>query len=333
MLSLGNSLEHLRKILRDPDGAIWSDAVLLNYWKRALIEVAQTTGATVAAEVRKYPQEYTWTVFFEWERQFTEGDAWTPLANWEAGEAAICYAWEASYAGDSDEYVTGYAVTHPWESAYAEPYQLMPVKVGGRHLKTIYAAYDESTIDLITQQALGRLDQFYRTREGKTTHWYWWDTTDMTIGLYPRPAPVLDDLEVGEYFDDDGGIVIFEDGKYETSDTGLVDDSLETADNLFLVYQRYDSPTTMWDEADYPKWLRHYIEACVLEYAYSADTDGFVPSLRDYWTMRKKAGFEIVKRLKSVGMRDRIIQRGGSARRGVRVEPLLPSNYDDRGSR
>lgn len=335
MLSLGSSLPQLRKFLRDPNGLVWTDVMLVSYWQRALIEVAQKTGVCMVAEARPWPPRYDYAVTYDWEKALVEGYQWECFPYWEANEMAITQGWEASFNSDNPESeTTGYKITQPWESCYADTEQIIPLKVGGKHLKTVFAAYDEQIVTPITVNALGQLDPWYRKRVGLPLNFYWWDETEMTIGLYPRPTPVYAETADEQIYDDDGGIVNFEDSSLETSDEGIVLDAVDTADAVFLVYQLYSSPSDdLYEEVDYPAYLKHYIECAVLEYAFSADTDGFVPSLRDYWSERKKIGLEVVKKLKGASVRGRLITRGASSGHQRLKDSRLPSNYYDLGER
>lgn len=341
MISLGSNLANLRRYLRDPDGTIWPDATLLMYWQKALVEVAQKTGVLVVAESRPWPPVFEWSITHRWEEQFLEENAvWRPFWFAENLGITVTRQWEAAWNESSATGDTsGVMVTQPWESAYATTEQVLPCKVGNHHFRTRFAAYDEEPIRQITQTSLGRHDSFYHKRRGTPTHFYWHDETRMEMALYPTPTPVITDIAIGDIFGHSSsyqegvstayGITLFRDDLTETATVGIVAQSVDTANALLLVYELYPIVDSIYDETDAPEWLRHTLECAVLSYAFGADTDGFIPSLRDYWKQRKEIGIASAKRIKSAAMRDRVIVRGGGVQRRARVEPRLPSEYPD----
>lgn len=122
------------------------------------------------------------------------------------------------------------------------------------------------------------------------------------------------------------GIVIWQDDRREGSDYGLVVESVDTRHSLFMVYEALPTEATLDNDSDFPPWAIHYIEAAVLERAYGADTDGFMPTMRDYWKLRKELGIEALKRIKTARTKDRDFLMGG-ARVSRSPGPRLPDGY------
>jgi hypothetical protein len=316
--------------LRDPDGLIWSDADLITYWNRALIEIVQNTLVLERADSYEYPSKFTWAVSQEWERGYADGDILPFGKYWEAGGMNSTYTWEASYWMESSTGPqAGYVITQPWESVHGKPDDILPVKLNDRHLRTIYIAHDQERVEGIQLQELGRIDPWYRTRTGFATHYYFWDETEMLIGLYPRPSQVtIDELDTEEVLSDTGGIVTWAEGSTEDSDTGWVTDTVDTQYKTFVIYVPYPPMTeSVMDEVNYPTWCRHYLEAHVLEQAFGADTDGYIPSLENYWRARKELGIQVLKDLRIAAMKDRKIQMGPQGHKRIWKHPTLPSGY------
>lgn len=331
-LTLADSLTRLRTYLRDPEGLVWSDAQLLAYWNRALIDLAQKTGIIERAEFHPYPSRFTVSITFDWERAFVEGDVYQWATDWQHEDGfALSHGWEAAWYQDSPSPPhAGYRITHPWEVAHGDPGEVFPCKLNARSTRIMYLAFDRRGIGNISLQELGRQDRFYKTRTGRVINWYWWDEVDNLIALYPRPATiVIDDLTDADVYSDTAGLVDWDEGSTETQPEGMVTAEALGANNIFVYYQAYEQVTSAADEVDYPEWTRHYIECATLEMAYSADTDGFVPSLRDYWKARKENGYEYLKRLRTTRMVDRRVVRGPGTRKAAWRHPTLPSNYNE----
>jgi hypothetical protein len=119
---------------------------------------------------------------------------------------------------------------------------------------------------------------------------------------------------------------------YDMADEVVTDDDadISTEDNLFLIYKYHPKPVVdvADDLTDFPEYILHIVRAATLERAYGADTDGYIPSLREYWKLRKDIGIETIK----VFMRKRSVDRDyrfGSyqSTSGDRRWPKLPAGY------
>jgi len=114
-------------------------------------------------------------------------------------------------------------------------------------------------------------------------------------------------------------------------DLGIVTEIVDPNDNVLFVFQK--EPTDMendTDEVDWPSFLQKYIEYATLERLYSADTDGKIESLRDYWGNRKSIGIEVIKRYMSKRREDRdyrLITKGAPMISTAKRYPKLPDEY------
>ena len=119
-------------------------------------------------------------------------------------------------------------------------------------------------------------------------------------------------------------------GEEDTHDLGIHTDLVTTADALFLAYDFAPKEITSFygSDCDWPDWSLKYVMYGTLERAFGADTDGYIPSLRDYWKARKDIGIEALKRFKRMRLTDRDYRLGGAARKVPRGRgPSLPAGY------
>lgn len=336
-IKLQDSLPQLRKLLRDPDGAIWDNAALVRYWNRAQIDLAQKAQIHLTAEAFRYPSPYTYAYSFGWERAFLEGDLFQfgRVQRQQAGTTCT-FAWESGVELQTVAPHNGYVVSQPWEVSIGGTADVIPVKVHNRIEKPFVVAYDELVLIPAEIPTLSRQDPFWRTRRGKPTSWYWWDSTHTQIGLYPNPTPVITETDEGDVYDNVGGIVLFVSDSYEQSESGTVTDQVALDDNLFVAYVPHPaSVESITDDCDWPAYCRHYLECSVLSQAFGADTDGFIPSLRDYWKSRYDMGVEVLRGLKYKRLRDAKIVMGRGYDEGrpgyprLPIYPQLPYSYED----
>jgi hypothetical protein len=331
MAGFGTSLERIRRFLRDPNGNIWTDNQLLLYWNQAETDLAQKTGLLVWVRALAWPTRMNWTYHHEFEKQYTDGDRIRVGTYWYANDMVLTCPWEASYWMDDAPSDEGHRWTQPWECDLGAASDPIPTLYHAQHHKMVYIAFDEEPVEGIPRANLARKDDFYRTRVGEPTHYYPLDEDERTFALYPRPSSVThDDLDpFSDGWEDTGGIVSFLEELMETQEAGIPIETIETAGNIFMVFQITPTPADdVTTESDFPEWVHHYVECGVLERAFGADTDGFIPSLRDYWRSRKELAIEALKRFRINQLRDRRYRRGGERRR-VRSDqhPRFPDGY------
>ncbi len=129
------------------------------------------------------------------------------------------------------------------------------------------------------------------------------------------------------------GIVSYQSDSFDENDTGIVLDTIDADGQLLMIFEAL--PDAVEDEIDtwayaiswWPPYMLPMIEYATLERCFGADTDGFIPSLRDYWEMRKKIGIETVKAFKQLKLQDRDYRLGGHGRHFGSSHPRFPSGY------
>jgi hypothetical protein len=332
MATWAEIITRLRRKLRDPDGLIWADAELLVYWNEAAREIALKTGYLVRVEAHPYPPKYDYAYTHPWEREFIEGDGHQALLENQAGGNVICHPWEAAYWLEDAEPTgdAGMRTTQPWEVFYADtPADVVIVPLHEQFHKMIYLAYDQEPLDGLQEHEVAQLDNFYRQTQGKPQHYYHLDQAHNRIVIYPRPGtPVWQEPDHTDVLDDEGGIVAGSEAWLDAGDLGVAVEVIDTEGALFTVYEAMPTPlAAVADEPDGPAFLAMYTEYAALERAYGADTDGFIPSLRDFWALRKKVGIEAIKRFQRLKLRGRDYRLGQGLERVRGRGPRLPEHY------
>lgn len=330
-MGLTSQYEALRYYLRDPDGTIWSDSDLLVHWNDAQQEFARKTGLLTTIAVLPYPQLYTISYIYPWEIDHVTGDIHQALIEWMAGDRVVCYPWETEYTVTDG--VDSYARwTHPWESEISGESDPVPMLLPEGFLYSKFAAYDHDEIRLTTQWELARDDRFFLSRSGQADRYYRPDESSSTFFLYPRPAETtFQDPNYTDVLGDTGGIDLY-DETYYSGDTGLPSEPADTEDAVFFVYERQPTDIDSWQDSlpMFPSWAWDWIVYGTLERAYSADTDGFIPSLRDFWRSKKEIAIEMAKRICRIRSAQNIVyinERGPSRNARRSTGGSLPSGY------
>jgi hypothetical protein len=333
MATLEANLTRMRRFLRDVDGTVWTDDDILQAWNDAQLEVSQKANILEHVESHYYPPEFNWSYQWDWEFQYTEGDYYKCLNVYQQTGQVICYPWESIYWGDLSETPDdGIRFTHPWEgAAISNPADVVPIRMHTKFQTMKYAAFDEYPIDNIQIRNVAESDPHWKTRIGQPTSYYFLDETENLFCLYPHPFDVTwQETTEDLVFADDGGLQ-FDFGTLAESSVGISTDVIDTDNAIFMVYDAIPYAVAEWDsdECDIPDIMRKYVEYATLERCFGMDCDGFIPTLRDYWKMRKEAGIQAINRMLRMRVKDRDYQLGGTRPagrlRGGSLGPHYPS--------
>jgi len=342
-MKFSNELEIIRRFLRDPDGDIWSDNDIQTFWDDAQQEIFTKVGFPERVHSYKYPPEWTFSYMRDWERQYADGDRYQCLSIWQARNWTVCYPWEAGYWLDSsDTPDDGSRFTHPWEAAYCTPADYVPVPLHNKFHNMKFCAFDEEPLEPIEKKQLALSDSHYRTASGTPVSYWRPDGYNNQLVPYPRPTGITwDDTSLIrsplDSFDDAGGILTWAEGYLDESDSGIITDTIAVDGQMFMVFEAMpeDIPDDVGDwyktEIDMPDFFSKYVRYATLERCFGADTDGFIPSLRDYWKLRKEIGLKAMKKFKAMRCTDRDYRLGGGISRARSRHPRLPSEYPEVG--
>lgn len=321
----------LRRMLRDPDAAIWSQNDLITYYNDAQVEIAQKTNLLVRVEAHYYPPRYDYSYTHDWEKGYIEGDRYQCLFVNQADADCMTFPWEPTWFIDDDITTSGGdGFTHPFEVHYVTTVAEPPaVLLHARFDKMKFIAYDREKIEPITERELRDKDRYYRSSVGTPSNY--WRPDDYSNLIYPYPIPSSATIaapDETDIFDDAGGINTRSEVWLDESDYGLLTDHVDTTDAFFMIYSA--QPTDIietTDEGDWPDFMTKYVEYATLERAYGADTDGFIPSLRDYWKLRKEIGLKALAKLQRLMLADRDYVLGGQPSPHSSKRLRLPDGY------
>lgn len=329
-MNFADSETRLRRMLRDPAGDIWSSMDLQTYFNDAQVEIAQKTNLLMRVEAHYYPPRYDYAYLQDWEYEYLEGDIIQAMQVDQATNGVITYPWEAGRILDTSTTTDdGSRFTQSWEAHYCNPAEPPAILLHGKFDKMKFLAYDQEKIEPIDRRYLESTDPYYRTRQGSVSNYWRLDDCSNLIYLYPRPASItIVEPDITDTFDDAGGINTSAEAWLDEEDYGLVTDVIDIDDALFAVYiaQPIDIQETS-DSSSFPDFLVKYIEYATLERAYGADTDGFIPSLRDYWRTRKDIGLQALKRFQRMSLADRDYRLGGAPHPTSSKRLRLPDGY------
>jgi len=261
---------------------------------------------------------------FEWaETGHVSGEVYQVGLFDDATEYVYLYVWEAeqlkAYGATTGE--QGEVYTQPWEAwCVSNAWYPPPLPLPEDFSQAVYVAHDRDRIDPLTKRELIRQDDTtWKTREGGQAWSYWRDAkVNNWIRVYPIPTLTWQDTEETQ-------------GDPDEAEYGS--NTVDVDNNLTVVYVTDPVEITgSADESTLPPYFQKYVEYGVAERALRANTEGRIESLADYWGMRKKAGYEVIKKWKRLKMADRDIRlktQSGSGQRQRPALPRLPSTYPD----
>lgn len=341
-MTWGTELVKIRRYLRDPDGAIWSEAFLRHVYNDVQQDFQHQTNVLEGVATHRVPQTYHWSYQQEWEYRYlprTESQYYQCLNLHD--DYCICHRWEPQQITGIAPDVSDYGVhfTQAWEAYTSEtPGELVRMRFPANFNVMRFIAYDEEPIEATSKKAVQSSDPGYVTKEGEPFCYYQVDAVDNSYVLYPRPSTsFVNEAQgdgVAQYADDDTedvttGIIATRTGAFDDGE-GTPFDIVDVQNSVFMVFTV--SPTevrTTLDEMDFPDFLLKYIRFGVISRAYGGNNDGRIRSLSEYWQGRYMLGVKFVKRyiLNKRNDRDyRLTTKGVMSRRSYK-HPRLPDGY------
>ena len=320
---------------------MWSDATLQHLYNDVQQDFQKQTHVLEDVTAQRVPQLYHCSYLHNWEYAYApEGQSQFYQCLSRHDERSFCYRWEtqemAGITGDVSDY--GDHFTQPWEAfSGITPGDVVKMRFPRGFNGAKFVAYDEEPISSTTKKLVQSSDPSYVTRSGTPFAFYLYDEVDNSYVLYPRPSVGYESdvegqgiafYEEDDTEDDETGTIAVRSDSGESSNVGASVDIIDTADNIFMVYEV--NPIDVGsDELSYPEFLRKYIRYGVLQRAFGANTDGKDQGLEQLWGVRYRVGHEVVKRYSRNRRTDRdyrLTTQGGGARR-TRRHPRLPDAY------
>ena len=343
-MSWGTELAKLRRSLRDPSGSIWSDIFLRHVYNDIQQELQNKTRILEDVTSQRVPQLYHYAYMYDYEYGYLPTQ-WSQFYECllQHDQYVICHRWEAQAITGINSAVSDYGVnfTQSWEA-------FMGPSVPGHEVKmrfpqnfnaVKYIAYDEEPISATTKKKIQNSDPSFVTRSGRTFSYYPYDEMDNSYVLYPRPSvsfanDVTGDgvafYAAGDTESDTTGIIAVRDDSTPSASFGASVDIVGTVDQVFLVYDVSPNDVANYDdEPDFPEFLRKYIRYGTVARAFSANTDGKIQTLADYWQTRFDVGVRFIKKYVRSRRQDRDYQlttKTIQPRRNRRL-PRLPDGY------
>jgi len=338
----GSELEKLRRSLRDPDGNIWTDIFLRHTYNDIQQDFQHQTKLLDDVTSQRVPQLYHYAYQHDWEYGYLP-TKWSQFYQCllQHDYYIITHWWEAQAITGIDSAVSAYGANfiQPWEAYMLAPGHEVKQRFPQNMNSIKFIAYDEEPIGATTKKHVQRTDPSYVTRTGNSFAYYPYDETDNSFVLYPRPsASFANDVSgegvafyaAGDTESDTTGIIAVRDDSTPSASFGASVDIIGTVDQVFMAYSVTPNDVVNFDdEPDYPEFIRKYIRYGTAARAYSANTDGKIPSLSDYWQTRYDVGIRFVKQYVRNRRNDRDYQltvKSVESRRNRRL-PRLPDGY------
>ncbi len=339
-MSFADELTRVRRLLRDPDGNIWDTDLLRGLWNEVQHEVQIRTSILEDVTVLAVPPRYPYSYTHDWERAHTTEGSFRCFYN-QDGHFAFTYYDEVqeNFGINGDTSIGGNTYTHPFEAWLGTPGYLPRIPFPANFHKAKGFYFDEEPIDYEDRKTIERRDPSWRSREGSVISYTRESSEDNQFLLYPKPSSVTWDDTLGEGMvtsvsgDTTGsetGVITQRTGSVLSAESGIATEALDSAGNVLLIFDV--APTEVEgfaDELDFPDFMTKYVRYGVLARAFMANTDGYIPSLSNYWNQRFQLGIMAIQKFRSNKTRDRdrmLVGESLGARRTVR-HPRLPDGY------
>lgn len=338
---LSESITRIRRILRDRDGGVVSDAAIIRMWDKVQNRYVVETGILESFVDLPVPPTAYATYTQEWENDFTSKPS-TIIYNFLA-PYSYTQPWEpVADVGQSPLTSGGVTCTQGWESFYDTIQNRVPHHFPDELSSLVFIAYDQKPIEAVHSKSVEEGNTAFKSRNGVYPYIYIDDSGSGEFYLYPRVDAVygLDDLsdENGAIAYDDSGTITFDSdygvSVFSTTDTlssnyGVVVNYQTEDDALHLIYKRFPQAVNeSTDVIDLPRWCVQYVEWGVLAELFKTNTDLFNKELSTHFESRFVAGISVGRFVSSKRrtMRKYILS-GRNVQGNQRALADLPSHY------
>jgi hypothetical protein len=194
----------VRRFLRDPDGNIWSDTLILHLFNDAQRTIQDRTKLLEDVEAIRVPPMFNVGYLYDWEwRHFNSkvGKNYQALRYHQSGDIVFCYRFEAGMVSGVQDTTDdeGSHFTQPWEGFVTgvTPGDPIPVWFPLNFDSAICVAWDRRPLEYIDRKQLMNDDSTWITHSGHDAYYYRYNDIDNCFILTPLPSsPVWDDLDL-----------------------------------------------------------------------------------------------------------------------------------------
>jgi len=339
-MTWADELTKIRRYLRDPDGNIWSDGLLMDLWNEVSADLQNRTNLLEDIASISVPPRYQQSYTHDWEVQFiASGETAYRCFRNQGNSYSFTSRFEAQiYAGiGSDGSDEGRAFTHPWEAwVKTDVGAEVPFPLPNSFHRMKWISYDKDPLSITTRRRVQDTGSSWVLSTGTPQVYYHMDEFENQIVLWPRPT-TADWQDVtgsgmlthisGDTNAVDTGTIIRRTGTFLSADRGIAVNAIESADNVLISFDVSPTEVTSQGSAiDWPPFLTKYVRYGVLQRAYAANTDGRIPSLGAYWKDRYLLGIQVLKQFRARRYQ-RIRRLGPTIRLRRSMRPRLPDTY------
>lgn len=194
-MNFGEQLKRIRRYLRDPDGNIWSRALLLNLFNDVQRDIQHKTWVLEDVRTVRVPPLYHCAYLFDWEWAYLPENLsqfYKALRERLQGDEVVCYRFEAQVDNNGDANDEGEHFTQPWEAFISgTPGELVQHKFPSDFHAAIWIAFNRQPIDALNKKVLQQCDSSYLTRTGTPVGYYRDDLLENSFVLYPFPLAIV----------------------------------------------------------------------------------------------------------------------------------------------
>jgi hypothetical protein len=195
-MNFGDQLKRIRRMLRDPNGNLWSRSILKTLYNNVQREINRQVRFLENAQVLKYPPTYQESYLFDWEWAYLTGTRlYKALRDHQQGDYSYCFRWEPQSAwgtdavGDSE-----IQFSQPWEGFMGQVTGPIAIKFPENFHTAKYLAWDKWPLEYRPKKEISQ-DISFMTREGRPKFYYREGDQDNAFIPYPKPSTVTWDDE------------------------------------------------------------------------------------------------------------------------------------------
>lgn len=338
---LGDSITKVRKLFRDWNKDIFSDAELIRIYNEVMMSFIRETSILETYTAMPVPPTQGTILTFRWEEDYggKHGNFFYPFNQ----PYVATQPWEyASSIGVEPQATGGYTSSFAWESVYANLQHRIRHYFPGNFIEALFMAHNERPMEWEFRSNIEKGNTAFKTKTGVYPIAYIEDSESNSFYLYPKVDGTYGAVDMDSDFgtvvydeddnlnpDSDYGVIVKVSGENLVGNYGVVILYQTLDDALYLIYLYLPEKfTSLSQKIELQRWMVKYIEFGVLTRLFQAETDFQNEQLGKYFHARYTAGVEIAGIVKSK-RRDMIRYKLSSVGYGTSQRRLanLPSQY------
>lgn len=184
--TIESELDRVERKLNDPSNNVWTRAEFLRWYRDALVEMCEESGAVRRFFITDIPPRYSYSIVYPWEDAYRQSGTFYPfMAQSYDKQYWTSYRWEIEFLEGLSVSASRDLVSHQWERAYSgEVHQQYTVALPRNHDRIKRVAFDDRKLWATSMRDLDSPGNDWPQEGGEIDFWLLGAGRARSIELY-----------------------------------------------------------------------------------------------------------------------------------------------------